>query len=60
VVRVAIKPTPSIAQPQQTYNFATQSVEPLTIGGRHDACIVLRAAVVIEAVMAITLAELSL
>lgn len=60
VVRVAIKPTPSIAQPQSTYNFATQSVESLTIGGRHDACIVLRAAVVVEAVMAIALAELKL
>lgn len=60
VVRVAIKPTPSIAQPQNTYNFASQSVEPLTIGGRHDACIVLRAAVVVEAVMAIALAQLKL
>ena len=60
VVRVAIKPTPSIAQPQDTYNFISQSVEPLTIGGRHDACIVLRASVVIEAVMAIALAELKL
>lgn len=60
VVRAAIKPTPSISQPQQTYNFATESIEPLTIGGRHDACIVLRAAVVIELVMAIALAELKL
>ena len=60
VVRVAIKPTPSIAQPQDTYNFISQSIEPLTIGGRHDACIVLRASVVIEAVMAIALAELKL
>ena len=60
VVRVAIKPTPSIAQPQDTYNFVSKSVEPLTIGGRHDACIVLRASVVIEAVMAIALAELTL
>ena len=60
VVSVAIKPTPSIAQPQDTYNFVSQSIEPLTIGGRHDACIVLRASVVIEAVMAIALAELKL
>ena len=60
VVRVAIKPTPSIAQPQDTFNFVSQSIEPLTIGGRHDACIVLRASVGIEAVMAIALAELKL
>ncbi|MBQ9137214.1 MAG: chorismate synthase [Alistipes sp.] len=60
VVRVAVKPTPSIALPQQTYNFDSQTVEDLIIGGRHDACIVLRASVVIEAVMAIALAELKL
>lgn len=60
VVRVAVKPTPSIGKPQNTYNFDTQSIEPLVIGGRHDACIVVRAAVVVEAVMAIALAELRL
>ncbi len=60
VVRVAIKPTPSIGRSQQTYNFESQRVEELNIGGRHDACIVLRAAVVVEAVMAIALAELKL
>ena len=60
VVRVAIKPTPSIGRSQQTYNFESQRVEELNIGGGHDACIVLRAAVVVEAVMAIALAELKL
>lgn len=60
VVRVAIKPTPSIGQRQDTYNFISQSVEGLSIGGRHDACIVLRASVVVESVMAIALAELKL
>lgn len=60
IVRVAIKPTPSIAQPQNSYNFEIQRIEPLIIGGRHDACILVRAAVVVEAVMAISLAELKL
>ena len=60
IVRVAIKPTPSIAQPQNSYNFESQRIEPLIIGGRHDACILVRAAVVVEAVMAISLAELKL
>jgi chorismate synthase len=58
VVRVAVKPTASIAREQQTYNFATGRVEALKIGGRHDACIALRAAVVAEAALAITLADL--
>ncbi len=60
VVRVAIKPTPSISCPQMTYNRALGEVAPLRIKGRHDACIVLRAAVVVESVVAIALAELTL
>ncbi len=58
VVRVAVKPTPSIAAAQQTFNRATQTVEELRIAGRHDAAIVLRADVVIEAAVAIALADL--
>lgn len=58
--RVAMKPTPSIAREQRTYNQASGRVEPLVIRGRHDACIALRAAVVIEAAAAIVLADLSL
>lgn len=60
VVRVAIKPTPSIAKQQQSYNFEEGAITPLTIGGRHDACIARRAAVVVEAMVAIALADLSL
>lgn len=60
VFRVAVKPTSSISRQQQTYNFATEQVEPLSIGGRHDICIALRAAVVVEAIAAIALADLSL
>lgn len=59
VFRVAIKPTSSIARPQMTYNRATDSISELTIGGRHDVCIALRAAVVVEAVCAIALADLA-
>lgn len=60
VVRAAIKPTASISQEQITYNKALGEVAPLRIKGRHDACIALRAAVVVESVVAIALAELSL
>ncbi len=60
VVRVAIKPTPSIASEQMTYNAAHDSVEPLVIHGRHDACIALRAGVVVEAAVAIALADMTL
>ncbi len=60
VFRVAIKPTASIAAPQQTFNTEHGAVEELRIRGRHDACIALRAPVVIEAATAIALADLKL
>lgn len=60
VVRVAIKPTPSIAREQQTFDFERGMVAPLKIGGRHDACIARRAQVVVEAVVALALADLKL
>ncbi len=59
-VRVAVKPTASIAREQQTFDFEAGRVAPLRIRGRHDACIALRAAVVVEAVMAVALADLQL
>ncbi len=58
VVRVAVKPTASISSEQQTYNKTSDAVEPLVIHGRHDACIALRAGVVVEAAAAIALADL--
>lgn len=60
VTRVAVKPTASIAQPQQTLNLESGKVEELVIKGRHDVCITLRAAVVAEAALAIALADLKL
>ena len=60
VVRAAIKPTASISKEQMTYNKELCKVAPLRIKGRHDACIALRAAVVVESVVAIALAELKL
>jgi len=55
-----IKPTPSIARPQKTFNFDKSKIDILEIKGRHDACIATRAAVVIEAIGAIALADMSL
>lgn len=60
VFRVAIKPTPSIKKEQQTINIDSGKTESLVIEGRHDACIALRAPVVLEACAAITAADLYL
>ena len=57
VVRAALKPTPSIGREQITYNLATNRVEPLEIHGRHDVCVALRGAMVVEAAVAIALAN---
>lgn len=60
VFRAAIKPTPSISKTQRTLNLSSGEVEDLNIKGRHDPCIVTRAAPVIEAAAAIALTDLYL
>ncbi len=60
VYRIAVKPTSSIAKPQQTLNVKTGKTESLTVQGRHDACIALRVPVVAEAITAIALSDLLL
>jgi chorismate synthase len=60
VLRVAVKPTSSIARRQRTVNLATLEPAELVVTGRHDPCIVPRAVVVLEAVTAIGLADLAI
>lgn len=59
IVRVAIKPTSSIEQEQDTIDT---NLEPrkITVYGRHDPSVVPRAVSVVEAMLAITLADLML
>ena len=51
--RAAVKPTPSIARPQQSVDLNTGEIVPLTVTGRHDPCIVPRAVPCLEAAAAI-------
>ena len=60
IVRVAIKPTPSIGKNQATVNIKEMENTSLTVKGRHDACIVPRAVVVVESMMAVTLCDLAM
>lgn len=55
--RVAVKPTPSIAKPQNTVNVETKKNDVLEIQGRHDPCIVQRAVPCVEAAMAVALSQ---
>ena len=60
VFRVGIKPTSSIHKAQETFDYKTNQMTTLCIGGRHDVCIALRAVVVVEAAAAIALADLKM
>jgi chorismate synthase len=55
--KVAIKPTPSISKKQNTINVKKMENCDLVIEGRHDPCIVPRAVVVIESILALALLE---
>ena len=60
IFTASLKPTPSIAQPQQTVDLRTDEVTTIEIQGRHDPCIVPRAVPVIEAAAAIAIYDLIL
>ncbi len=60
VVKVAVKPTSSIARSQQTVDISNMKAARLEVKGRHDACIVPRAVVVVESMVAVTLCDLAL
>ena len=57
-VTVSFKPTPSIAKIQHTINVETKENVELEIKGRHDPCIVQRAVVVVEALMALGILDM--
>lgn len=57
VFRVAVKPTSSTPQNQDTLNWNSGEVETFSVKGRHDLCIALRVPVILEAVTAIVLAD---
>ena len=59
IFRAAVKPTPSISVPQETVDKKGDSKE-LIVKGRHDPVIVPRAVVVVEAMAAVTVADLLL
>ncbi|MDQ6963549.1 MAG: chorismate synthase, partial [Mariprofundales bacterium] len=58
-VRMALKPTSSIAQPRPTIDTAGNESEIVT-KGRHDPCVGIRAVPIAEAMMALVLADFML
>ncbi len=57
VFSTVIKPTPSISKMQNTVDRVKMENTTIQVHGRHDPCILKRAAVVVESAMALALAE---
>ena len=60
VVRCAFKPTPSISRAQHSIDMQAGANEDLSVHGRHDPCVVVRAVPVVEAAVALALYDLLL
>ena len=58
VFRTAVKPTPSIYKEQETVDYLAKQDAPLSIQGRHDPCIVPRAAIVQTCAAALAVGDL--
>jgi chorismate synthase len=57
VVRVAVKPTPSISKEQKTVDMLNMADTTIQVKGRHDSCIVPKAVPVVEASVAMVLVD---
>jgi len=55
-VRIAFKPTSSIAAPAHTVNLANENVDAV-VTGRHDPCVGIRAVPIAEAMLALVLMD---
>lgn len=58
IARLAFKPTPSIGKEQLSVSLSRKTNETLTINGRHDPCVVLRAVPVCQAAIAIGILDM--
>ena len=55
---VTFKPTPTICKPQDTVDMERMENVTLSAAGRHDSCIALRAAPIVEAAAALAICQL--
>ena len=56
-MRLAVKPTPSIAKEQKTVDLSKMKDSSISVKGRHDPCVVPKAVPAVESAVAITLAD---
>ncbi len=55
--RAAFKPTPSIRRPQPSVSLSRMEEKTISVQGRHDPCVALRAVPCVEAAVALALAD---
>ncbi|WP_010916987.1 chorismate synthase [Thermoplasma volcanium] len=55
---IAVKPTPSIHKKQDTINLISKEKSEITVKGRHDPCVAIRAVPVVECLTAFVLMDL--
>ena len=60
IVKVAVKPTPSIAQKQRTVDLIAKEESYIEIVGRHDPCIIPRILPVIESAVMLAIMDIGL
>jgi chorismate synthase len=60
MLRVAFKPTASISKPQRTVHLGEMRQAQISVGGRHDPCVVPRAVPVVEAMVALGILDMLL
>ncbi len=58
IARLAFKPTPSIGKEQDTIDFIRREETKISVAGRHDPCVAVRAVPVAEAVTAVVLMDM--
>lgn len=57
IMRIAFKPVSSVLQKQTTVDIKTKKETTLQVKGRHDPCVVPRAAPVVDSLVALTIAD---
>lgn len=58
IIHTCIKPTPSIYKAQETVDYKTKESQTLNIKGRHDPCILHRARIVVDSMIAFGILDL--
>ena len=58
--RVAIRPASTLSMPMNVVDLKSHRIVRTKFGGRHDTCFALRAPVIVEAAVALVLADLML